>query len=217
MQIYLTVNVVNKKWYIGQDKHDRAWYLGSGTALKRAIQKYGRDSFKKFILATCNSKDELNKMEIEWIQYTGAVAHVNSYNIAKGGNGGPGDKFRGAVAWYNSLSRDEQQLWHATQAKKRTKGWYVSKVDSLAEVYVQNISKWCEENGVDKSMPSKLNNPSCPLFQKQTKGWRIRRADMPKLELYVNKRKVGHENIACKGKTWQLVNGKREWFTKETI
>ena len=41
MQIYLTVNSVNKKWYIGRDKNSSTNYFGSGTFLKKAIKKYG--------------------------------------------------------------------------------------------------------------------------------------------------------------------------------
>jgi hypothetical protein len=37
----------------------------------------------------------------------------------------------------------------------------------------------------------------------------------PELPPYINKRKIGHENIACKGKTWKLVDGNRVWFEKE--
>jgi hypothetical protein len=37
---------------------------------------------------------------------------------------------------------------------------------------------------------------------------------MPKLEPYINKRKLGHANIACKGKTWKLINGNRVWSDK---
>ena len=215
MQIYLTVNILNKKWYIGQDSGNRFWYLGSGSILKQAIKKYGRSAFKKFILENCENKQELNLAEISWIKYTNAVNDPMSYNIAKGGDGGPGNGFRGAIKWFSALSAAEKKSHHALQAAKRCKGWYVSRINDPAEIYVENISKWCEENLIDKSMPTALNNPSHRLYQKQTKGWRIRRADMPPLTPYVNKRKIGHINIACKGKTWTLINGNRVWASKE--
>lgn len=215
MQIYLTINIFNKKWYIGQDSKDRSWYLGSGSALKRAIKKYGRASFKKFILENCKNKQELDLAEISWIGYTNAVSDPKSYNISKGGAGGPGDKFRGPTKWFLSLSADEKKAYHDRQAAKRCKGWYISKINDPVEKYVENISKWCEENQVDKSMPTALNNPAHRLYLKQTKGWRIRRADMPVLIPYIDKRKIGHANIACQGKTWSLIDGKRIWSAKE--
>jgi len=217
MQIYLTVNVVNKKWYIGKDKNGRTGYFGSGTLLKKAIKKHGKQNFKKFVLETCESVTDLNCAEIAWIKYTNAVNSEKSYNIAIGGAGGPGDNFKGCKEWFQMLSSDDKKLWHAKQAESRSKGWYVSRISDLDEVYVNNISKWCEEHNVDKSIPTLLNTPTSRLFLKQTKGWRIRRADMPKLTPYVNKRKIGHKNIACKGKTWKLIDGKRVWNIKGEI
>jgi hypothetical protein len=96
----------------------------------------------------------------------------------------------------------------------RTKGWYISRVDDPTERYVQNISKWCEEHGVDKSMPTALNKEGGRLFQKQTNGWRIRRSDMPPLPPYENLRGKVIVDNGCKGRTWKLVDGKRVWADK---
>ena len=150
-----------------------------------------------------------------------------SYNLASGGEGGdlskyinystrqlPNNNCSRANEWYQSMSDKQKKEWHQKQGIARSKGWYVSTVNNPMEIYVQNISKWCEENGVDKSMPSSLNNPKSHLFQKQTKGWRIRRSDMPELPPYENKRgKIVVDNN-CAGKTWKLVNGKRVWCDK---
>jgi len=215
MQIYLTVNILNKKWYIGKDSKNRARYLGSGTALKRAVQRYGRQYFKKFILEHCTNIEELNRAEQSWIRFTNAVKDSMSYNIAKGGDGGPGDSFRGAIKWFSSLSLEEKKVFHEKQAEKRCKGWYVSKINDTTETYIPNIAAWCRANNIDLSMPTVLNNPSHRLFRKQTKGWRIRKEGMPLLGPYVDKRKIGHENVACKGRTWTIVEGKRVWSSKE--
>ena len=120
----------------------------------------------------------------------------------------------GTKRWWKSLSAEEKKKFHEKQAEKRSKGWYVSRVDDPNETYVHNISRWCDEMGVDKSMPTSLNNPNSKLFQKQTKGWRIRRSDMPQLPPYENMRgKVVVAN-GCKNKTWTIVNGKRVWIDK---
>jgi hypothetical protein len=66
-------------------------------------------------------------------------------------------------------------------------------------------------------MPTTLNNPKSKLFQKQTKGWRIRRSDMPELPPYINNRgKIVIPN-GCSGKTWKNIDGKRIWVDKYTI
>ena len=86
MIIYKTVNVLNGKFYIGQDSKNNPEYLGSGTLLKRAIEKYGKENFIKEIVEVCSTKTELNEREKYWIKET--KAQEIGYNIAEGGNGG---------------------------------------------------------------------------------------------------------------------------------
>lgn len=227
MIIYKTINKINGKWYIGKDMTNSLNYYGSGKLISQAIAKYGKDNFEKIVLETCTSKDELSMREKFWISETKATVDPMSYNLAAGGEGGdlskfidyssrkiPQNNFKQAHAWYNSLTDSQKHDFHSRQGAARSKGWYVSRTDDPIETYVQNIAKWCEENGIDKSMPTALNDPTSRLFLKQTKGWRIRRSDMPILLPYINKRKISRENIACKGRTWTLVDGKRRWCDK---
>ena len=86
MIIYKTVNVLNGKFYIGQDSKNNPEYLGSGTLLKRAIEKHGRNNFIKETLEICSTQEELNEREKYWIKET--KAQELGYNIAEGGNGG---------------------------------------------------------------------------------------------------------------------------------
>lgn len=224
MYIYKIVNKINGKWYIGKHNGSNPNYFGSGKLLKQAVEKYGKENFERIVLEEVEA--DINAREQYWIDKTNAVNDPLSYNLAKGGEGGdlskfidykarklPNNNFKKAQEWFQSLTIEEKSALHARQALKRTKGWYVSRVDDPTEIYVQNISKWCEEHGVDKSMPTGLNNPNSRLFQKQTKGWRIRRADMPELPPYENRRHNSTDN-KCKGKTWKLVNGKRVWHDK---
>ena len=60
-------------------------YLGSGTILKPAIEKYGKENFKKQILCICNSRDELYAKEKEYIAKVDAVNSYDFYNIDYGG------------------------------------------------------------------------------------------------------------------------------------
>lgn len=87
--IYITTNMVNGKRYIGQKKIDKEgkWnnYLGSGVAFKKALDKYGNNNFYRDIVALAYSKDELDKLEIEWINNYNAVESRNFYNIVSGG------------------------------------------------------------------------------------------------------------------------------------
>jgi group I intron endonuclease len=86
MIVYKTTNLVNGKFYIGQDSNNNPEYLGSGLLLKKAIEKYGRENFVKEIVEVCNTKEQLNEREIFWIEKT--KAKNLGYNIADGGHGG---------------------------------------------------------------------------------------------------------------------------------
>lgn len=225
--IYKIHNLTNGKWYIGKHSGNDPAYMGSGKILKLAIKKYGIENFKKEILEECETEDTLNEREKWWIASTNAINDPTSYNLVEGGTGGDRSQFIpyekmdrsnqkcvGPRVWWESLTDEERKDVHRKQGEARGKGWYVSKVDDKTEIFVKNIAKWCEAHGIDKSMPTMLTNASHPLFQKQTKGWRIRRFDMPTLPTYIDKRNIGHDNVACKGKTWKLVDGKRVWSHK---
>lgn len=88
MIVYKTTNLLNGKIYVGKDESDRDHYLGSGYILKRAIEKYGKDNFKKEILETCDSRQVLEEREKYWIKESNATDPKIGYNVAEGGTGG---------------------------------------------------------------------------------------------------------------------------------
>lgn len=83
MVIYKTINLINGKYYIGKQKSYTKSYLGSGTALKQAIKKYGKNNFKKEILEVCNKEDELKIKELWWLDKFDAVKDKHSYNLVR--------------------------------------------------------------------------------------------------------------------------------------
>ena len=84
--VYLTTNLINDKKYIGQHYGElQDSYLGSGSILKKAIEKYGKTNFKKEILEICKDYDSLNIAEKKWIKNYKAVESEEFYNIASGG------------------------------------------------------------------------------------------------------------------------------------
>ena len=86
--IYKTTNKINQKYYYGahytNDVDDD--YLGSGVALKKAIEKYGRENFYKEIVELCDSEDEMYLKE-EMI-VSEHYRKDECYNINVGGKGG---------------------------------------------------------------------------------------------------------------------------------
>lgn len=85
MFVYLTTNLVNGKIYIGQhigELNDE--YLGSGTCFLAALQKYGRENFKRKILRVCFSQHELSVWEHVYIKKYHSQDPKIGYNIADG-------------------------------------------------------------------------------------------------------------------------------------
>ena len=83
--VYKTINKVNNKYYIGvhqSDDMENDPYLGSGTILKKAIKKYGRENFYRIILHQTDSKEEAYSIEKSLV-----VINENSYNVNTGGEG----------------------------------------------------------------------------------------------------------------------------------
>ena len=62
-------------------------YIGSGTILKRAVKKYGRDNFIKEVLFVFNTPEEMFSKEAEIVD-TLFVESDNTYNLLEGGWGG---------------------------------------------------------------------------------------------------------------------------------
>ena len=107
MIIYETRNLVNGKVYRGQHICGRRCqtgckYLGSGEALKRAIEKYGRHNFRRRILAYATYPSVLNDLEKIYVT-DDFVARQETYNQMTGGgsNGIPGAETRKkmSAAW----------------------------------------------------------------------------------------------------------------------
>lgn len=88
MVIYKTTNLINNKIYIGKNKGNNNWYLGSGKLLIYAIKKYGKENFKKEIIEICTSLEHMIEREIFWIEKLNARDRNIGYNIQIGGDGG---------------------------------------------------------------------------------------------------------------------------------
>lgn len=94
--IYKITNLIDNKIYIGKSTRCSKWYIehyyGSGIVIKQAIQKYGRQNFKKEILEFINFEDE-TELDLKECYYIG-LYHSTDYNIGYnrsiGGEGAAG-------------------------------------------------------------------------------------------------------------------------------
>ena len=124
MYIYKTTNLINNKIYIGlstKSVSESTDYYGSGANISKAIKKYGSENFTKEILASSiESKEELVKLEIYWIdKYNSTERHIG-YNISPGGDLNPDSQ---RVAIYKYSPEGDFIAYYSTieDAKRETK------------------------------------------------------------------------------------------------
>lgn len=121
--LYKITNLVNGKTYIGKhvtkDIEDNYW--GSGSLIKKAIQKYGLENFKFEVLIDLKNEEELDLLE-QAVVNEDFVSRPDTYNMKVGGDGGwapmPGEKnpmYGHSVKEY--MTEEEISKWRANISK----------------------------------------------------------------------------------------------------
>jgi len=86
--VYITTNLINEKQYIGDHSTDdlensrSKKYIGSGSIIKNAKKKYGKENFKRKILEFFSTKQEAFNAQEKYIKlYETHVSH-GGYNLS---------------------------------------------------------------------------------------------------------------------------------------
>lgn len=132
--VYKTVNKENGKCYIGKHITDNPYdgYLGSGKYLKRAIKKYGIESFEKFVLFIFDNEMDMNNKEKELVNEE--YLKENTYNLKTGGTGG-----------WDYVNRENKNIYigHSEISKKNIKKATIK----LKELLLKDkmfYDRWCK-------------------------------------------------------------------------
>lgn len=162
--IYKTINLVNRKQYIGQcSLHRRCWksYLGSGKALKRAIKKYGRENFERSILCYCFNKEDMNVIEEQIIEDYDAANDRNFYNIISKATATNGFSGKSHTEEWKALASDFGKTRPATERMKEN----MRRVGKLPKSKTQlSASKINAKNmGHRNAKPKILKAHQCPV------------------------------------------------------
>jgi len=176
--IYLTTNLIDGKKYIGQHAgsiNDN--YLGSGVLLTKAIEKYGKENFKKEILEICK-KEELDEKEKYYIKKYNANEDENFYNLSEGGQ--QGDGWQAARQWAKENPELAQEMYKKNYEKlsKWIKEHPDVKQQNIQKM-IEGSKKWKQENRdlVLKNMEKvnqakeKWQKEHPQEYQKQIENW----------------------------------------------
>lgn len=101
-------------------------YRGSGTILQKALKKYGLDNFKTEELIWCKDKNELNKMEILFIEKEKKLGK-SEYNISTGGEGAKGVRLCGKNNPFYGRKHTDETKEKISQYRKGTTGYWKGK------------------------------------------------------------------------------------------
>lgn len=108
--VYKTTNLINGKIYVGlhvtEDLDDN--YLGSGSQIRAAIKKYGKENFKREYIKVCESPEEMYALEAEIVNED-FVKRTDTYNMKTGGTG----------SWYHVNSNPEEKRKSSSRGGKK--------------------------------------------------------------------------------------------------
>lgn len=96
--IYKTTNILNGRYYIGMHSTDdlNDGYMGSGTRLRRSLNKHGKENHKIEYLEFLDSREELKDREAEIVNLN-EIAKEECMNLKVGGYGGLSGEEHGRI------------------------------------------------------------------------------------------------------------------------
>lgn len=152
--IYKTTNLINNKIYVGYHASENLndSYLGSGLLILKAIEKYGKENFKKEILYIFPTKAEALLKEAEIVDEK-FVERKDTYNCKIGGEGGwdhipqmikEDKEFRKCM--YSKISNSLKQAYKRGDIK----GWHEYTSGMLGKTQTEKTKKLISKNNGNK-------------------------------------------------------------------
>jgi group I intron endonuclease len=175
--VYLTINLVNGKKYIGDHSTNNLndGYLGSGILIKRAIKKYGKEKFQRKILKKLKNRNEAFLLQEKFILKYNTLT-PSGYNVSlKGGHQTveslsekTKEKIRKAVSGENSpwlgKTHSSETILKLRESKLKDRNPFFHKkhsADSLEKIRLGNSNKIISEdtrNKLRKTSSAKRNS-----------------------------------------------------------
>lgn len=138
--VYKTTNLINGKIYIGvhSDYTGNYDYLGSGTVISLAVEKYGRENFSHELIKVFHSEKDAYDFERHIVDYD-FIARKDTYNIVPGGKCG--------IAKLNKTKKYRENLSKQKKGIKTNRKWITNGSENMFllspyhEKYVES-GKW---------------------------------------------------------------------------
>jgi hypothetical protein len=168
--IYKTTNLVNGKYYIGkhQTKNLRDGYIGSGKYLKRAIEKYGKDSFVTDILYVFDEEWKMNLAEKILV----TIDQETCYNLCSGGKGGFGYINDNSM---NNKNHDIDDVRNKKSKSLKNIWTKIEYIDTMKNIQKNNHALGLMQKGyfgnrgdVDKEITEKASSPESKAKRRET-------------------------------------------------
>ena len=163
--LYKIENLVNGKYYYGIHSTDNLedGYMGSGTYLKKAYDKYGIENFKKTILEFLPDRTSLLKREREIVNDY-EIKNAACYNVTLGGG-----------SQYTFLTFEEQQIKNrkSWETRKLNENWkkeqfcgynnpeFLGLCKQKYEYNKEELIKWFTLTNVPDGVIERLFNKKC--------------------------------------------------------
>ena len=148
--VYRTTNKINGKIYIGKHSTEDLddGYLGSGTMIRQAVKKYGKENFHREILFAFDDEKDAMQKEAELVS-TEFVRKDSNYNRIEGGGGcGIGE----AHGMYGKTHSDETKKIMSEKKKGENHPYYGKKrpKEVVEKISKSSLGKKLSEEHKDK-------------------------------------------------------------------
>jgi hypothetical protein len=159
--VYETINLVNNNIYIGAHSTDDLSddYLGSGDNILRAINKHGRENFKREILYIFPTSEEMFLKEASIVD-SEFIRRKDVYNIIVGGYGGYNKGSKGLKHMHKKETGERCAVHESAISKMIDQGWVLGR----------NMSSTTDTIWIYKDQSKKMIKPTL-LNEFEKEGW----------------------------------------------
>lgn len=162
--VYCITNKINGKKYIGKHNGNNPQYFGSGTNLKLAVKKYGKNNFIKHILWE-GPIEYLNEIEEYWLDYFDCVNNSQFYNLTNKTSGTQSGKKIGPqseehknkrIKSITGIKRTEDQKKNVSNGRKGVKNANHKQINQY-DLKGNFIKEWSNITELKKTYKSAIN------------------------------------------------------------